>query len=130
MNIYESAEDYLEKMLMLREKKGYIKSIDIARELDVTKPSVSYAVKKLREDGYISMDKGGEIHLLPKGEEIAQRVFARHRLISTALQALGVDKSIAYKDACKIEHDLSEETVKAIREHIEKFNIPLDDCLD
>ena len=130
MNIHESAEDYLEKMLMLREKKGYIKSVDIARELDVTKPSVSYAVKKLREDGYISMDKGGEIHLLPKGEEIAQRVFEKHRLLSTALQALGVEKHIAYKDACKIEHDLSDETLQAIKEHIEKFNIPLDDCLD
>lgn len=130
MNIYESAEDYLEKMLMLREKKGYIKSVDIARELDVTKPSVSYAVKKLREDGYISMDKGGEIHLLPKGEEIAQRVFARHKLISTALQALGVEKHIAYKDACKIEHDLSEETVKALQDYIDRSKIPLDDCLD
>ena len=130
MTIQKSAEDYLEKMLMLREKKGYIKSVDIARELEVTKPSVSFAVKKLREDGYITMDKGGEIHLLPKGEEIAQRVFAKHRLISTARISLGVDRKTAYKDACKIEHDLSDETVRALQEHMDKFKIPLDDCLD
>lgn len=130
MNIHESAEDYLEQMLMLREKKGYIKSIDIARALDVTKPSVSYAVKKLRENGYISMDKGGEIHLLEKGETIAAAVLERHRIISTVLESMGISRENAYADACKIEHDLSDETYSALKAYVIKNNIPIDDCLE
>jgi len=130
MNIHESAEDYLEKMLMLRERKGYIKSIDIARELGVTKPSVSYAVKNLREDGYISMDKGGEIHLLERGEKIASAILERHRIICSVLESIGISKQNAYADACKIEHDLSDETYSALKAFVKKNNIPIDDCLD
>mgnify|MGYP002860374510 CR=1 FL=1 len=130
MNIHESAEDYLEKMLMLREKKGYIKSIDIARELGVTKPSVSYAVKNLREDGYITMDKGGEIHLLEKGEKIAANILGRHRLLCSVLEAIGVSEENAHTDACKIEHDLSDETIDAIRKIAEEHNIEIKPCLD
>ena len=120
MNIYESSEDYLEMMLMLREKKGFIKSIDIAKELGVTKPSVSYAVKKLRENGYISMEKNGEIHLSPAGEEIALKTFEKHKMLCTFLKSLGISDETAHLDACKIEHDLSDESVKAIKAYLKK----------
>ena len=123
MNIYESSEDYLEMMLMLREKKGYIKSVDIAKELGVTKPSVSYAVKNLRESGYITMDKGGEIHLSESGEKIAKEVYEKHKLLCSFLQSLGIKESTAYADACKIEHDLSDESIKAIKSFVRKNKI-------
>lgn len=116
MNIYESAEDYLERILMLREKKGSVRSIDIAHDLDYSKPSVSIAMKRLRENGYIQMDKDGSITLLPPGEEIAQRIYARHQLLTEFLIQLGVSPENAAADACKIEHDLSEESYKRIRE--------------
>lgn len=116
MNIYESAEDYLERILMLRESKGVVRSIDIARELDYSKPSVSIAMKRLRENGYIQMDTDGLITLLPPGEEIAQRIYARHRLLTEFLTQLGVSPENAAADACKIEHDLSEESYERIKE--------------
>ena len=90
MNIYESAEDYLERILMLRQKNGTVRSIDIARELDYSKPSVSVAMKRLRENGYLQMDPDGLITLLPPGEEIAQRIYARHQLLTEFLMQLGV----------------------------------------
>lgn len=115
MNIYESAEDYLERILMLREKNGVVRSIDIARDLDYSKPSVSIAMKRLRENGYIQMDADGSITLLPPGEEIAQRIYARHRLLTEFLLQLGVSPENAAADACKIEHDLSQESYERIR---------------
>ena len=115
MTIRQSAEDYLEAMVMLRERHGYIRSIDVAERLGVTKPSVSYAVKRLRENGYLRMDVGGRITLTDKGEEIAQRVYERHRVLTEYLIEIGVSEAIAREDACKIEHDLSEETFAAIR---------------
>lgn len=115
MNIYESAEDYLERILMLREKNGVVRSIDIARDLDYSKPSVSIAMKRLRENGYIQMDADGSISLLPPGEEIAQRIYARHRLLTEFLLQLGVSPENAAADACKIEHDLSQESYERIR---------------
>ena len=118
MQIYESAEDYLETMLILRERHGYIRSIDIANELGVTKPSVSYATRRLREAGYISMAEDGHITLEAPGEEIAQRIYERHRVLTKLLISLGVDPKIAREDACKIEHDLSVETFDAIKRHI------------
>ena len=130
MNIYESAEDYLEKMLMLREKKGYIKSIDIAKELNVTKPSVSYAVKNLRENGYISMEKNGEIHLSPAGEEIARKRYEKHKVLCSFFKSLGISYETAYNDACKIEHDLSDESFAAIKKYLEDKTIEITDCLD
>ena len=130
MNIYESAEDYLEMMLILREKKGYIKSVDIAKELNVTKPSVSYAVKQLRENGYITMEKGGEIHLTKSGEKIASAVFEKHKLLCSFLRSLGIDDEVAHADACKIEHDLSKESIKAIKAYMKKNKIEIIDCLD
>ena len=116
MNIYESAEDYLERILMIREKKGIVYSIDIAHELNFSKPSVSVAMKRLRENGYIQMDTDGAITLLPPGEEIAQRIYARHRLLTEFLTQLGVSPETAAADACKIEHDISEESYDRIRE--------------
>ncbi len=121
MEIRKSAEDYLETMLMLQEQRGYIRSIDIANHLGVTKPSVSYAVKKLRENGYISMDKDGLITLSATGKEIAERMYERHKLLTSFLVLIGVDGAIAEEDACKIEHDISNETFQAIHRHIKKF---------
>ena len=118
MNIYESAEDYLEQILILLEKKGYARSTDIAEALDVTKPSVSVAMKKLRENGYISMEKGGLISLTDKGYPIARRTYDRHLLLTEFFMSLGVDEAIARKDACKIEHDISEESFRAIRSRL------------
>ena len=102
-------------MLMLKEKHGYIRSIDIADELHVKKPSVSFATKRLRENGYITMDEDNMISLTEKGNEIATRMYARHKLLTACLIALGVDPETAREDACKIEHDISEESFTAIR---------------
>lgn len=117
MKIQKSAEDYLETMLILKEKQGYIRSIDIAHHLGVTKPSVSYATKNLRENGYITMDKEGLISLTEKGSEIAEKMYHRHKTLTEFLLRLGVNPVIAEEDACKIEHDLSEESFRAICRH-------------
>ena len=117
MNIYESSENYLEAILSLRERHGIVRSIDIANELHFSKPSVSVAMKKLRESGYIEMDKDGLISLLPAGEEIAKRIYERHKLLTEFFIRLGVDPQVAAADACKVEHDLSEETFQKIKEH-------------
>ncbi len=121
MNIYESSEDYLEMMLMLREQKGYIRSTDIADGLGVTKPSVSYAVKRLRENGYINMAEGGEITLTEKGMEIASATYGKHKLISKLLQSIGVSETVAPREACKLEHDISEETYQALLRQAERL---------
>lgn len=118
MIIYESAEDYLEMILMLIEEKGYARSIDIANALSVTKPSVSFAMKKLRENGYILMDEENHITLTTQGEEIARRMYARHRALTRFLMQLGVTEKTAREDACKIEHDISPETFDAIQRHL------------
>ena len=120
MTIHKSAEDYLEAMLMLKQERGYIRSIDVAEKLGVTKPSVSYATKRLRESGYISFDPAGMILLLPPGLEIAERMYERHMLLSELLIGLGVEPEIAREDACKIEHDLSVESFDAIRRHAQE----------
>ena len=121
MTIHKSAEDYLEAMLMLKEERGYIRSIDVATLLGVTKPSVSYATKRLRENGYISFDPAGMIVLLEPGLEIAERMLERHRLLTELLIGLGVSPETARDDACKIEHDLSVETFDAIRRHAQQY---------
>lgn len=121
MTIHKSAEDYLEAMLMLKEERGYIRSIDVASMLGVTKPSVSYATKRLREEGYISLDPAGMIVLLEPGLEIAQRIYERHKLLTELLVGLGVNPETAREDACRIEHDLSVESFDAIRAHARQF---------
>ncbi|MBQ2634380.1 MAG: metal-dependent transcriptional regulator [Oscillospiraceae bacterium] len=121
MTIHESAENYLEAMLMLKEERGYIRSIDVAEKLGVTKPSVSYATKRLRESGYITLDPAGMIVLLPPGLEIAERIYERHKLLTELFIGLGVNPETARQDACKIEHDLSVETFEAIRRHAQMY---------
>ncbi|MBQ6539411.1 MAG: metal-dependent transcriptional regulator [Oscillospiraceae bacterium] len=119
MKIYESAEDYLEQILMLQERKGYARSVDIAAGLGVTKPSVSVAMKKLRENGYINMEADNTISLTDKGYDIARRIYSRHKTLTRFFRELGVDEETARADACKVEHDLSEETYQAICRQLE-----------
>lgn len=117
MNIHESAEDYLEAILVLKERLGMVRSIDVVHYLDYSKPSVSVAMKRLRENGYIEMDAEGYITLLPPGEEIARRIYTRHKLLTRFLIQLGVSEEVAAADACKIEHDLSDESFEKITAH-------------
>ena len=119
MTIQKSAEDYLEAMLMMKEQHGYIRSIDIADHLGVTKPSVSYATKRLRENGFITMDHSGFITLTYSGMEIADRIYSRHKMLTDFFTAIGVSPEIARTDACKVEHDISEETFKAMSRYNE-----------
>ena len=121
MNIHRSAEDYLEAMLMLKKERGYVRSIDVADRLGVTKPSVSYATRRLRENGYISFDPAGMIVLEKPGLEIAERMLERHNLLTELLIGLGVSPETARRDACEIEHDLSVESFDAIRRHAQKY---------
>ena len=114
MNIYESAEDYLEQILMLLEQKGHARSVDIAAGLSVSKPSVSVAMKKLKENGYIKMSTDNLISLTDKGYAIARKIYDRHQALTKYLMQLGVSAETAREDACKIEHDLSEESYEAI----------------
>ena len=120
MNIHESAEDYFEAILILRERQGSVRSIDVVHQLEITKPSVSVAMKRFRENGYIEMDADGYITLLPPAEEIAQRIYTRHKLLTQFLVCLGVSEETAAADACKMEHDLSDETFEKIKAHAEK----------
>ena len=106
---------------MLKEERGYIRSIDVAEKLGVTKPSVSYATKRLRESGYISLDSAGMIVLLEPGREIAERMYERHKLLTELLIGLGVSPETAREDACKVEHDLSVESFDAIRRHAQEY---------
>ena len=108
--IYKSAEDYLEQILILLETKGYARSVDISEALGVTKPSVSVAMKKLREGGYISMEKSGLISLTDKGFPVARRVYDRHLALTYFFISIGVDEKTAQEDACKTEHVISEKT--------------------
>jgi len=121
METHESAENYLETILMLGHDGGAVRSIDIVNELSFSKPSVSVAMKNLREGGHIIMDDDGYITLTGSGKLIAQRMYDRHMAISDWLVYLGVDKETAVKDACKIEHDLSEKSFFAIQKHIESW---------
>ena len=114
MNIRKSSEDYLEQILMLSEQKGAVRSIDIAAGLNVTKPSVSVAMKRLRENGYIHMDKDNMITLTEMGYGIASNIYARHKMLTSFFQRLGVDEVTAREDACKVEHDISDQTYRAL----------------
>lgn len=118
MKIQESAENYLETILILQHKKGSVRSIDIANELDFAKPSVSVAMKNLRENGYILTDSSGLITLTDKGRTIAETMYERHTMISDWLVALGVSPKTAVEDACRIEHVISAESFQAIKAHV------------
>ncbi len=117
MKIQESAENYLETILILHNRKGAVRSIDIVNELEYSKPSVSVAMKNLRNNGYIEMDSDGFITLLDKGKEIAEKIYERHTLLSDWLTALGVNPDVASEDACRIEHVISAESFDAIKAH-------------
>ncbi len=118
MKIQESAENYLETILILQHKKGSVRSIDIVNELDYAKPSVSVAMKNLRENGYILMDASGFITLTEKGRVIADTMYERHTMISDWLVTLGVNRETAVEDACRIEHVISAESFEAIKRHV------------
>ena len=120
MKIHESAENYLETILILKKRQGQVRSIDIASELSFSKPSVSVAMKNLRLIGYIDVDKEGYITLLDKGLEIAEKIYERHTLFSDWLMALGVSPEVAAEDACRIEHVISNETFEAFKAHAAK----------
>lgn len=120
MRIKESAENYLETILMLTKQKKYVRSIDVANELGFSKASVSVAMKSFREEGYIVIDSDGGISLTEKGLNIAERMCERHNVIAHALIALGVSEETAYIDSCKIEHDISEESFEKIKDFLLK----------
>lgn len=120
MKIQESAENYLETILILKNRKGLVRSIDIVNELEFSKPSVSVAMKNLRENGYIEIDDSGFISLLPAGQKIAETMFERHTIISNWLIEIGVNSETAVEDACRIEHVISAESFEAVKSYIEK----------
>ena len=119
MQVLESSEDYLERILILSEKLEKVREIDVVNDMGFSKPSVSIAMKKLKENGYIIIENGS-LSLTPKGLEIAERIYERHRILTKAFVLLGVDQETAAKDACKVEHDISEETFLKIKERVEK----------
>ena len=124
MKIQESAEDYLESILILKERRGVVHSIDIVNELGYSKPSVSIAMKKLRESGYISMAPDGSITLNESGMEVASRIYGRHKTLTKLFTMLGVSPETAAEDACKVEHDLSDETFSRIQEFLARREAP------
>lgn len=118
MKIQKASEDYLESMLMMKEQHGYIRSVDVADHLGVTKPSVTYATKQLKQNGFITMDRDGLITLTESGMEIADRIYTRHKTLTEFFMRIGVDEKTAREDACKVEHDVSEKTFAAICAHV------------
>lgn len=120
MKLYESSEDYLETVLILKERKGNVHAIDIAREMGFSKPSVSIAIHKLEDNGYLKITEDGNILLTESGSEIANKIYDRHLTISKALTMLGVNEEQSLVDACKIEHDISEETFAKLKEFVKK----------
>mgnify|MGYP004532465835 CR=1 FL=1 len=120
MKIYKSSEDYLERILVLKKQNGKVISIDIANSMNFSKPSISRAMKNLKANNYITINANGEIDLTEKGLNIANRIYERHVILSSYFMRLGVSEEIAKEDACKIEHDLSDETFEAIKNHIKQ----------
>ena len=118
--VLKSGEDYLERILILKERNGEVRSIDIANDMNFSKPSVSIAMRKLKDGGYITIDKDGYINLTEKGKEIAAKIYERHRVISLLLMSIGVDEKVALNDACEIEHVISDETFDAIKKYSKK----------
>ena len=120
MEIHKSAEDYLETIYKLQKRHGQVRSIDVVAEMHFSKPSVSVAMKKLRESGHVIMDENGLLTLTRKGEAIARRIYERHQILTRMLMALGVDAETAAEEACKIEHDLSDDTFEKLKRHFIK----------
>lgn len=120
MKIHESAENYLEAILMVQNEKGCCRSIDIVHKLGLSKPSVSVAMANLRKSGYVTMDEEGWLRLTDAGRDVAEHIYERHVVVSNWLQSIGVPADIASEDACRIEHDLSNITFEKIKEMIRK----------
>ena len=121
MEIHKSAEDYLETILKLRLTHGTVRSVDVAEEMHFSKPSVSVAMKKLRESGHVIMEDSGLLTLTESGEAIAMRIYERHRILAGMLMALGVDAEQAAEEACQIEHVISDATFEKLKEHYEAY---------
>lgn len=119
MKIQQSAEDYFETIYILKKRNGSVRAIDIATELGFSKPTVSVAMKKFRENGFITVDEAGQIELTAEGRAIAEKTYDKHNVIAEALMALGVDRDIAFEDSCKIEHCLSDKSFSAIKAHLQ-----------
>ena len=119
INSEKTTEDYLEAMLIIKNKNGEVRSVDVARQLGITKPSVTYTTKRLKEKGYITMDKDNYITITESGLKIAEKIYARHNTLTELFVRLGVPEDIAAEDACKIEHDISSETFDALCRHLE-----------
>lgn len=117
---HESSEDYLETILILREKNGNVRSIDIVNKMNYSKPSISIAMKKLKSEGMVEMDLNGYITLTPKGEEVARRIYSRHKLLEKCLTAIGVDPETAEEEACRIEHVIDDDTYDKINAFYER----------
>ena len=122
MSLLKSGEDYLEAILMLSKKRSKVHAIHIVNMLNYSKPSVSIALKKLKEEGYIEIDSDSHIHLTESGLKVATTIYERHQVLTQILTEIGVPADIAEKDACKIEHDLSPITFQKIKDYIKKYN--------
>ena len=120
MAIHESGEDYLEAILALRQEKGFVRSVDVAQRMGFSKPSISRAMSILRSDGYVTMERDGRLELTESGEQVAQSIYERHKLLTRWLIHLGVTPEVAAEDACRIEHDISEETFQCMKTHLER----------
>lgn len=115
MKLHESGEDYLEAVLMLKEEKGTVRSVDLARHMGYSKPSISNAVGLLKNGGFLVVDEDGFLHLTQLGQEVAERIYERHRFFTQQLMAAGVDPQTAEEDACRMEHGISEESFQKLK---------------
>ncbi len=120
MRLHRSGEDYLEAILILEHKRGHVRSLDVAQQLSVTKPSVSNATRLLKEGGFLTMDEEKLIHLTELGREVAESIYERHCILTEGLIFLGVEPETAEQDACRIEHDISRETFEKLKEAWER----------
>ena len=120
MKIYASGEDYLEAVLVLQKKKGMVRSVDLARHMGFSKASISHAVGVLKNGGFLTVDEDGYFHLTEDGREVAEKIYERHQFFTEQLVAVGVDRESAERDACRIEHAISEEAFQKLKASVEK----------
>ena len=122
MELHESGEMYLETILILTEKKSFVRAIDVGEELGYSKPSVSRAIGLLRNGGFVEVSDGGGLTLTKKGREVAEKIYERHVYLTKMLMNLGVDEKTATQDACRIEHVISDKSFNTVKEHFLKYN--------
>ena len=120
MKLHASGEDYLEAILVLQKKSGIVRSVDLARHMGFSKPSISHAVGVLKNGGFLTVDEDGYLHLTEDGREVAEKIYERHQFFTEQLVAVGVDRETAERDACRIEHAISEETFQKLKASVEK----------